>query len=128
MRFADIDMFGHMNNATYLTFAESARVAYYTEVSGLTEPREFGMTVASAKVDFLKPVFFGQALDIYTRAGRIGNKSWTLEHEMRDAETQELMATVSIVCVHYDYRTGESKTIPPEIVAKIEQYEGRKLR
>src|SRR3954467_4980148 len=67
VRFADIDMFGHMNNATYLTFVESARVAYYTAVTGLTEPREFGMTLASAKVDFLKPIFFGQSIHVYTR-------------------------------------------------------------
>jgi acyl-CoA thioester hydrolase len=128
VRFADIDMFGHVNNATYLTYIESARVAYYTAVTGLEEPREFGMTVASAKVDFLKPIFYGQSVHVYTRTGHIGNKSWTLEHELRDAETGDLLAVASTVNVHYDYKTGQSKVLPPEIVEKLERFEGRKLK
>ena len=66
VRFADIDMFHHVNNAKYFTYIESARVAYYTQISGITDPREFGMTLARAEVDFLKPVFFVQTLRIYT--------------------------------------------------------------
>jgi acyl-CoA thioester hydrolase len=128
VRFADVDMFGHVNNATYLTYVESARVAYYTAVTGLEEPREFGMTVASAKVDFLKPIFYGQSVHVYARTGRIGNKSWTLEHELRDVETGDLLAVASTVNVHYDYKTGQSKVLPPEIVEKLERFEGRKLK
>jgi acyl-CoA thioester hydrolase len=127
-RFADVDMFDHINNAKYLTYVESARVAYYTAVTGIQDPREFGMTVASAKVDFLKPVFFGQTLRVSARAGRIGNKSWTLEHELRDAATGELMATASTVNVHYDYESGQSKPLPADIVEKLERFEGRKLK
>ena len=128
VRFADVDMFGHVNNAKYLTYIESARVSYYTAVTGLTEPREFGMTVASAKVDFLKPIFYGQTVRVYTRIGRVGNKSWTLEHEIRDAETEEVMARGSTVNVFYDYKSEQSAPIPPEIVDMMERFEGRKLR
>ncbi|HKP51906.1 MAG TPA: thioesterase family protein [Chloroflexia bacterium] len=128
VKFRDIDMFGHVNNAAYLTYIESARVAYYTALTGLTDPREFGMTLASAKVDFLKPIFYGQAVRVYTRIGRVGNKSWTLEHEIRDAETGEVMAVGSTVNVHYDYKSEQSLPLPAELVAKMEEFEARKLR
>jgi acyl-CoA thioester hydrolase len=128
VRFADVDMFGHVNNAVYLTYVESARVAYYTAVTGLSEPREFGMTLAGAKLDFLKPIFFGQSIHVYTRIERIGNKSWTLEYELRDAETGALMATASTVNVYYNYKTGQSERIPAEIIEQMEQFEGRKLK
>ena len=128
VRFADVDMFDHVNNAAYLTYIESARVAYYTNLTGLTDPRDFGMTVASAKVDFVKPVFYGQTLDVYTRIGRVGNKSWTLEHELRDRETGEVMAVASTVNVFYDHETSRSQPIPADIVEKMERFEGRKLR
>lgn len=127
-RFADIDMFGHVNNAKYFTYMESARVFYYTEISGLQDPLEFGMTVARAEVDFIKPVFYGQTLRVYTRTGRIGNKSWTLEHEIRDDETGGLLAKGATVNVYYDYKTGRSELIPNDIVEKLEVFEGRKLR
>ena len=128
VRFADIDMFDHVNNAKYFTYIESARVAYYSNLTGIKDPREFSMTLASAKVDFIKPVFFGQTLHVYTRIGRVGNSSWTLEHELRDAATGELMATGSTVNVYYDYETERSRPLPPEIVEKMERFEGRKLK
>lgn len=128
VRFADVDMFGHVNNAAYLTYVESARVAYYGHLTGLTDPREFDMTVARAEVDFLKPAFYGQTLHVFTRAGRIGNKSWTLEHEIRDSETAEVVARGSTVNVHFDHVTQRSKPLPPEIINLIERHEGRSLR
>src|SRR4051794_5785595 len=84
VRFGDCDMFNHMNNAKYLTFIESARIAYYSQVSGITNPRDFDMTLASLKIDYIKPVFFGQTLHVYARTARIGTKSMTMEHELRD--------------------------------------------
>lgn len=128
VRFRDIDMFDHVNNAAYFTYIESARVAYYTALTGLTDPREFKMTLASEKMDFIKPIFFGQTVRVYTRIGRVGNKSWTLEHEIRDAATDELMASGSTVNVHYDYESEQSIPLPTEIVEKMEAFEGRKLR
>lgn len=128
VRFADIDMFQHVNNAKYFTYMESARVAYYTQISGLTDPRRYGMTLAREEIDFIKPVFFGQTLRVYTRIGRVGNKSWTLEHELRDSDTGELMARGSTVNVFYDYQTEQSQPIPTDIIEKMEAFEGRKLR
>ena len=128
IRFADCDMFDHANNAVYLTYVESARVAYYAQVTGLTDPHDFDMTVARAEIDFKKPIFYPATLNVLTRAGRIGNKSWTLEHELRDASSGDLYARCTTVLVHFDHSTGTAKPLPPEIVALIEQHEGRPLR
>ncbi len=128
VRFRDVDMFGHVNNAAYLTYIESARVAYYGYLTGLKDPREFDMTVARAEIDFRRPAFYGQTLHVYTRAARIGNKSWTLEHELRDSNSGEVIARGSTVIVHFDHVTQESKPLPPEIVELIERHEGRSLK
>ena len=34
VRFADTDAMGHVNNATYLTYCEIARIKYWTDVTG----------------------------------------------------------------------------------------------
>jgi acyl-CoA thioester hydrolase len=128
VRFADVDMFDHVNNAKYLTYIESARVAYYTEVTGLTDPRTFNMTVARAEIDFLAPAFYGQRLHVLSRAGRIGTKSWTLQHEIRDAESGETLARASTVNVYFHHKSGKSHPLPSEIVEAIERFEGRGLR
>jgi acyl-CoA thioester hydrolase len=128
VRFADVDKFDHVNNAKYLTYVESARVAYYTQVTGLTDPRTFNMTVARAEIDFLAPAFYGQRLHVLSRAGRIGTKSWTLEHEICDAKSGETLARASTVNVYFHHETGKSHTLPSEIVEAIERFEGRGLR
>lgn len=127
-RFGDCDMFNHVNNARYLTYLESARIAYYTRVSGLTDPCTFDMTLASVKIDYIKPVFFGETVHVYSRTGRVGNKSWTLEHELRNAATGELVASAHTVIVHFDHDSGKSKPLPEDIVRKLEEFEGRKLK
>ena len=128
VRFADCDMFDHVNNATYLTYVESARVAYFSHISGLQDPHEFDMTVARAEIDFLKPIFYPATIHVYTRATRIGTRSWTLEHQLRDAATSDILAHCTTVLVHFEHSTGKSKPIPPEMVALIEKHEGRSLR
>ena len=72
VRFRDIDMFDHVNNAVYLTYVESARVAYYSQVTGLQDPHDFDMTVARVEIDFKKPIFFPATINVFTRACRIG--------------------------------------------------------
>lgn len=128
VRFRDIDMFDHVNNAAYLTYVESARVAYYSHISGLTDPHAFDITVARIEIDFLKPIFFPAAIHVYTRASRIGTKSWTLDHQLHDASTSDLLARVSTILVHFDHHSGISKPIPSAIIEQIEKHEGRNLR
>lgn len=121
-------MFDHVNNAVYLTYVESARVAYYSHVTGLQDPHEFDMTVARAEIDFKKPIFYPATVNILTRATHIGTKSWTLEHELRDASSSDLLAHCTTIIVHFDHHTGKSKPIPPQIVSLIEAHEGRPLK
>ncbi len=102
--------------------------AYYNHITGIPDPRDFDMTLAHAEVDYLVPVFYGQTIFVYTRTTRIGTKSLTMVHELRDSQTNEVLANISTVVVHFDHDTGRSKPLPPEIIALIEAYEGHTLR
>ena len=64
VRFSDTDAMGHVNNASYLTYAEIARVAYYERVSGeplplATHGAEEGMILAQISIAYRSPAFFG---------------------------------------------------------------------
>ena len=48
VRFADTDAMGHVNNAKYLTYCESARIAYWTDVTG--EPVRLGSEGAESLI------------------------------------------------------------------------------
>src|SRR5437868_14023118 len=83
IRFVDIDSFGHVNNAHYLTYFEQARVKYFNQLLGWKyDWSKEGIILARAEVNYTMPVHLGDEVEIQTRCSRIGNKSFDLEYRM----------------------------------------------
>jgi len=134
-RFADTDAMGHVNNAVYLTYAEAARLAWWSDVTGESIIREGdraeGLILAEIEVAFRSPVLFGETVTVETRATRIGRTSLGLEHRMTAATVDGPVRVVGIigsVIVRYDYETERPTAWRPEVVDRIEAFEGRRLR
>jgi acyl-CoA thioester hydrolase len=135
VRFADTDAMGHVNNAVYLTYVESARVAWWRDVTGEAVQREPGrseaLILAESSVAFRAPVFHGETVTVETRATRIGRSSLTMEHRLTAATgagSARLVATVRCVIVRYDYERERPVPVPEEFVERIEAVEGQRLR
>jgi acyl-CoA thioester hydrolase len=135
VRFADTDAMGHVNNAVYLTFVEAARIGWWMAATGEPlerEPgREQGLILAEAEIGFRSPVFFGETVTIETRATRIGRTSLGLEHRLTAAASDRPTRVAAIcrsVIVRYDYVAEAPAAWPPELVEKVEAFEGRRLR
>ncbi len=136
VRFADTDAMGHVNNATYLTYVEAARIDWWTTITGEPLEREGGrrdgLILAQADVDFRSPIVFGELVTIESRATRIGRTSLGLEHRLTAAPATggpaRLVATCRSVLVRYDYVSAAPTSWPPAFVAAIEAFEGRALR
>ncbi len=100
-----------MNNAVFLTYMETARLSYFKSL-GLApdgNPLE-GMILARAEVDFRSPISLGEEVEVGTRTGRIGTKSFDLEQEVW--ADGRLAAEGRFVVVAYDYRAGRSQELP----------------
>jgi acyl-CoA thioester hydrolase len=101
VRWGDLDAFGHVNNATYLVYAQEARYAW----SKMLE-----MVVARAEVDFVAPIYAGDFyLDIEIWVNKIGNSSFGLTYEMKNGD--ELVARVKTVQVTVSMNTKKSRPI-----------------
>ena len=101
VRWGDLDAFGHVNNATYLVYAQEARFAW----SKMLE-----MVVARAEVDFIAPIYTGDIyLDIEIWVHSIGNSSFGLTYEMKNGD--ELVARVKTVQVTVSMDTKKSRPI-----------------
>jgi acyl-CoA thioester hydrolase len=109
VRFRDLDGMAHVNNAVFLTYMESARLAYFKSLGLGDNPLE-GMILARAEVDFRSPIELGEQVEVGTRTGRIGTKSFDLEQEVW--ADGRLAAEGKFVIVGYDYATGRSKELP----------------
>ncbi len=98
VRFRDCDAMGHVNNAVYSTYLEQARIGV---MGGLGE-----MILARVEIDFRAELRAGEEIEVHTRCGAIGTKSFVLEHEIRSGE--RLVAEAKSVLVGYDYTQGTS--------------------
>jgi acyl-CoA thioester hydrolase len=101
VRWGDLDAFGHVNNATYLTYAQEARF----EWSKMLE-----MVVARAEVDFIAPIYDGDIfIDVEIWVNKIGNSSFGLTYEMKNGD--QLLARVKTVQVTVALDTKKSRLI-----------------
>jgi acyl-CoA thioester hydrolase len=107
--FSDLDALGHVNNAVYATYFESARIAYYQDLTGMTL-EELNIILAEITISYKAPAFFDQWLAIGVKIESIGAKSFTMSYTAVRASDEALIATGRSVQVFYDYPSGH--TVP----------------
>lgn len=107
VRFADTDAVGHINNATYATWTELARLRFLEE-SG-NSPVNF--ILAHLSIDFRRQVDYTDTVRVESRVAAIGNASFTLAQVVYANGT--LAAEVKSVIVSFDYQAQRSVPIPP---------------
>lgn len=118
VRFRDVDSMGHVNNAVYSTYLESARIAYMREL--VDDPGTvtgMPMILARLEIDFRAPAEYGQEIEVGVRPGRIGNKSFELESQIH--ADGRLVAEAKAVGVGYDYAAATTIEIPDEWRRKL---------
>ncbi|HVL54443.1 MAG TPA: thioesterase family protein [Vitreimonas sp.] len=133
VRFADTDAMGHVNNASYLTYIEIARAAYYETATGRPLPlgvhgAEEGMILAEVGITFRAPAFYGETLTVETRVVRLGRTSFSMEHRITAPDSRyadaRLIAVATSVLVTYDYTAERPIPLPADLVRGIEALEG----
>jgi acyl-CoA thioester hydrolase len=128
LRWADMDALGHVNNATYLTYLEQARIQYFRELNLWDgQPDKLGLIMAKVVLEYRLPLFADDTVTIYTRCARLGNRSFDTEQlvarQRAGAGALEIAAQGMITIVVFDYRLNQSAPIPDEWRARLVAYE-----
>ena len=121
LRFADIDSFGHVNNAIYLTYFEIARSCYWKEVIEWDWDLA-GIIIRRSIVDYLKPIILTDEIYTYVKTSRIGTSSFDLDYiivKIVDGK-EGICTTGQTLCVTFDYKTNKSVPIPASQRLKME--------
>lgn len=111
VRFRDLDGMGHVNNAVFFTYMESARIAYLSSLGAGVNPQQ-SLILARTEADFRSPIAFGEDVEVGVRPSRVGTKSFELEYEVR--ADGRLAAEGKSVLVGYDYERGASVEFPAQ--------------
>lgn len=115
MRFRDLDALGHVNNAVFLTYFESARIAYWLHTTRRQGLGALDMILARAEVDYRSPLGYGESVEISVGCTSLGRSSFVLEGDMHERASGRLVAQSRKVLVHYDFTAGRSRALPDSL-------------
>ena len=127
VRYGDLDPQGHVNNAKYVTFFETARIHYKRHVGTFRVGQSFmeiGVILADLQITFHAPIEWGTTVKVGVRTSHLGNKSIHMEQCIVDAENDTVYATGKVVLVAYDYQSRKSVPIPEDWRTIISEFEG----
>lgn len=122
VRFRDTDALGHVNNAVYLSWMELGRMAFTDAVLPAIDWTKVGFILAHVSIDYLEPVFLGDKVTVYMKAGKIGGKSVVLECLITktDKRGERPAAKGTNIIVAFDYEKNTSVPIPDDWKAAME--------
>jgi acyl-CoA thioester hydrolase len=109
LRFRDVDAFGHVYHAEYLTLLDEARTRWFREVVALDEPGAY--VVARIEIDYLSSLVLDDTEAVATFAvERVGTSSLTLTETLA-APDGRVAARVRSVTVRRDPAAGRSRSL-----------------
>ena len=95
IRYGDLDPYGHVNNAVYLEYVEKIRIDYWRALADLAGIQELEAgdvpgaryVIAETTIRFKRAIFFGDTLHGAARMRTVGNRSYTMDFELRTGGT-----------------------------------------
>jgi acyl-CoA thioester hydrolase len=106
-----MDVYGHVNNARFLTLYEEARVAMMftgAREAGLTS-LEAGVVIARHEIDYLRPVDHGDSVRIEMWLEAIKPSRFVVAYELFDDGS--VASRARSVCVPFDLLTGRPRRL-----------------
>ncbi|OUM63605.1 hypothetical protein PIROE2DRAFT_61183 [Piromyces sp. E2] len=125
LQWGEQDAFGHLNNASFLRFFESGRIAFYFQLIEPALPKnsqfghgitKIGPIVKTVKCDYKLPVTYPDNICVATRVPieGIGKNRYNVEAIMVSRKLEKIVAKSEVVVVTYDYRIGKKADIPAD--------------
>lgn len=111
LRWSDLDAYGHVNNARFLTLYEEARVAMMfvgARTAGLTTFEE-GVVVSRHEVDYLRPIDYGDPVRIEMWIDELRSSRFTVCYELFDGDV--LASRARSILVPFDLASGRPRRL-----------------
>ena len=111
-RWADNDIYGHVNNVTYYSYFDTAANSLLIQKTGFNihNSEIIGLVVDSA-CSFLQELSFPEMVEVGVAIGKIGNSSLRYELAIFKQDQTQAAAQGHLVHVFVDRQTRKSTTI-----------------
>jgi len=107
-----LDLYGHINNARYLEFLEEGRWSFIEEYIDIDKWRKRGwfFVAVNININYRKPAFLGEILEIHTKSPQLGNNSAIFHQKIVLKGTDKIIVDADITFVIMD--PDSRKTLP----------------
>lgn len=119
-RFSETDAFGHINNVSYFTYFEQARVEYfdslkifeYLGIDIFDRDSDYIVVTANLECHYLAQLYYGQDVEVYVKTSSIGRTSFELQYCLLEKERGLIAAIGRGSVVYINKKTGKSQPLP----------------
>jgi len=119
-----MDVFGHVNNARFLTLYEEARVALMftgAREAGLST-LEAGVVIYRHEIDYLRPVDYSEPSHIDLWISEIRPSRFVVDYEF--FATDRLASRAKSICVPFDLATSRPRRLSDDERKYLEPWRG----
>jgi len=113
IRFADLDAYGHVNNAVIFSYLETARVKMFQERFGDILHGGLLFLVARAECDYRQPIELHDSVRIGISLEQLGRSSFTQQYHVHNGGGK-LFAEAKTVMVCFDPQRKQPAAVPGE--------------
>jgi acyl-CoA thioester hydrolase len=116
----ECDIYGHVNNATFLNYCEYARVEFLNALGydlKMLMRKGFLLPIVKIEIEFKKPVYAGENLRISISWISRGRSSSVFEQRIIKSDSDTLAARANVTWVVTDLQ-GKPVSIPQELIDK----------
>lgn len=120
IRFGDLDPQGHVNQAVFLTYFETGRVAMFRNPDlGIGVP---GATFVMVRmeVDYVRELHWPGTIEIGTGLAEFGRSSFKVAQAIFRDGVCAAVGRATLVCI--DMETRKPRPLPEEAVARLSQW------
>lgn len=117
IRYNDLDTYGHVNNAIYITYLEEGRTAWFQDKVGKNwEWNKQGTIIARHEINYKVPILFNDHVRILLWISDIGTKSFEVSYKIIKLQGEEWISCTSgkSVLVCFDYQKQKTIAIPED--------------
>ena len=112
-RWKDLDAFGHINNAIFLTYIENARI----DLLNLwrINNKSKSIIIASIKIDYINQIKHPAKLIIGQFISRLGETSFDINADILCLDKKKFYAKSKSTCVCFNYATNSKLKVYQKI-------------
>jgi len=116
IRKEDIDQLGHVNNVVYLKWVQEAAAAHWNFIATPEMKKDHVWVVSRHEIDYLRSCFLESKLFATTWVGEIDGAKSERYVEIKDTETNKVIAKVKTVWTLLDAANKRPKRITEDFI------------